>query len=99
MSLYCMCQSHEAGVPDWQHFGAPNRYAAVQPHDKDTFPPLALKTKMVCIKTGARQVILLDHKNNYWNPDAGGRPEYIREHYPNVDVFECPNCRARIVKE
>ena len=52
---------------------------------------------MQCIKTGAQQVILDVHEPNDWS--GGSRPTRYRKHYPNVDVFECPNCHARIVRE
>jgi hypothetical protein len=94
MPLYCLCEANN-DKPDSQHYGAPNRYAAMvgQPGD---FPPLALRQKMVCIKTGAQQVLLYakDDKPNMWE---GGRP--TKDHYPNVDVFECPHCRARVVRQ
>ena len=94
MSFYCMC---EAGndKPDHQAFMAPNRYCAST--KDDDFPPLALHRKMTCIKTGARQVIILpEHRSNDW---TGPRPEDYRPHYPHVDVFECPHCHSRIVRE
>lgn len=100
MSLYCMCEAVN-DKPDSQALGAPNRYCAAenrygQTVEDVTVPPLALKTPMVCIKTGAAQVIL-DHTGpNLW--DKTGRPDDWRRHYPNVDVFECPNCHARVAK-
>ena len=99
MSFYCLCESKNQ-QPDHQAFMAPNRYCAIsskQLKEKDDFPPLHLHTKMQCIKTGARQVILDVHQPNDWS--GGARPGRYREHYPNVDVFECPNCHARIVRE
>lgn len=97
MSFYCLCEAHN-DKPDSQHFGAQNRYCAIRPGgDPTDFPPLALKTKMTCIKTGAQQVILYDHRANDWS--TAERPIEWRAHYPNVDVFECPNCHARIARE
>jgi len=83
--------------PESQAFGAPNRYCAVS--EKDDFPPLALRRGMICIKTGARQVILdeLVDGANYWT--SAERPRAYTPHYPNVDVYECPICHARIAKE
>ena len=102
MGFYCMCEESN-DKPDSQAFGAPNRYCSAKSSiggwsDSD-FPPLALRTPMVCIKTGANQVILLDWQNgpNVWNNLE--RPDRWRNHYPNVDVFECPNCRSRIARE
>jgi len=96
MSFYCMCEAKNS-KPDSQSFGAPNRYCAAGP--KDDFPPLALRRPMVCIKTGARQVILdpeVDHPNTW---ETAARPSMYREHYPNCDVFECPNCHSRVVND
>ena len=94
MAFYCMCEAQN-DKPDSQAFMAPNRYCAVK--DGEDFPPLHLHTKMNCIKTGAQQVILDIHEPNDWS--GGSRPTHYRKHYPNVDVFECPNCHARIVRE
>ena len=94
MSVYCMCEAKNS-KPDSQVFGAPNRYCAMS--SGDDFPPLALRRPMRCIKTGARQVLLSpedDVANNWEN----ARPIHHRPHYPNVDVFICDNCGARIVK-
>ena len=96
MSVYCLCEASN-DKPDSQHFMAPNRYCAVAEDSKETFPPLALKTPMTCIKTGASQVILYEYRPNDWS--GGARPSQYRKHHPNVDVFECPNCHARIVRE
>ena len=47
--------------PDGQHFGAPNRYCSSKSSlggkADSEFPPLALRKPMVCIKTGATQVM------------------------------------------
>ena len=94
--FYCLCEASN-DKPDSQHFGAPNRYCASEAVGLDDFPPLALKIPMQCIKTGARQVILDVHSRNDWS--GGARPGRYRQHYPNVDVFECPHCHARIVRE
>lgn len=96
MAIYCMCDAKNS-KPDSQAFGAPNRYCAAGPNDD--FPPLALRKEMLCIKTGARQVILDDAVNqpNMW--ETAERPSSYRRHGPNVDVFECPNCHSRVAKE
>lgn len=96
MPLYCLCEDTN-DKPDSQAFGAPNRYCALKEGDKADFPPLALHTPMKCIKTGARQVLLARHHLNDWMDAA--RPAVYRDHYPNVDVFECPNCHARVARE
>lgn len=96
MSFYCLCEANN-DKPDSQAFGAPNRYCKPT-DDVPDFPSLALRVPMVCIKTGAVQVLLNrdQNKGNDWS--GQGRPEGSR-HYPNVDVFECPNCHARIIRE
>ncbi len=99
MSFYCLCESPSG--PDSQVFGAPNRYCAVENSLGETaesdFPPVALRKRMKCISVGANQVILapVDDKPN----DGDGRSARWRKHYPNVDVFECEHCHARIVRE
>lgn len=99
MSLYCMCQARN-GKLDSQVFMAPNRFCALDStvggvSEVDDFPPLALRTKMVCIKTGARQVLLEAGVGNDW---VSPRPSDWRNHYPNVDVFQCPHCGAMVAK-
>ncbi len=95
MGLYCMCEARN-DKPDSQAFGAPNRYCS---GEANGFPPLALRKPMRVIKTGAEQVILGTHVDgpNLWA--SAERPSNYRKHYPNVDVFECPNCGARVARE
>mgnify|MGYP001570318044 FL=1 len=99
MKLYCMCHAIN-DKPDSQHYMAPNRYAAVpEEWRKDDFPPVALRKPMTIMKISVRQVLLVpedDHENNW---DSNSRPRILREHFPNVDMFECPVCRSRIVRE
>ena len=96
MSIYCLCEESN-DKPDSQVYGAPNRYCAAQPGDK--FPPLALRRPMQCIETRVRQVIIHDSQNkpNDWSGEK--RPDHYHQHYPYVDVFECPHCHTRIVRE
>ena len=101
MRLYCMCEAHN-DKPDSQAFMAPNRYCSVVPaleKDVDTVPPLALRRTMKLVKIGVPQVIL-DHDDDLPNDWRGvDRPSRYRRHYPNVDFYECPVCKARIVRE
>ncbi len=45
----------------------------------------SLPTRMVMDVCGASQVIV--------------QGKDVRRHYPNVDVYVCPNCHARVVHE
>lgn len=96
MTFYCLCEAHN-DQPDSQTYGAPNRYCAPL---KDTaahdFPPLALRRAMTCLAVGVPQVVLVDPKPNDWT--TATRPSQYRQHYPAVDVYECPHCRARMVR-
>ena len=106
MKLYCMCEAQRGlgdvkrAAPDGQVHGAPNRYAALRPNDTDEFPPVMLQTAMRVLKIGVRQVLTFDGQvpPNVWD-ESKGRPKYDKEHYPNVDVHECPHCHARVVLE
>jgi hypothetical protein len=95
MAIYCLCEAKN-GKPDSQAFMAPNRYCAMQAGDD--FPPLALRREMHIIKTGARQVILESDQDKPNDWASAARPDHYREHYPNVDVFECPVCGARVAR-
>jgi len=101
MALYCLCEANN-DKPDSQYFGAPNRYCAVESTVQKipdvNFPPLALRQPMECIKTGAIQVLLEPAQDRPNNWDFGPRPDQFRIHYPNIDIFECPNCHARVAK-
>lgn len=96
----CEAQNDKLGS---QHFGAPNRYCATESIISKIpnvgFLPLALRRQMRCIKTGAVQVILEpdQDKPNEWTEK--GRPDRFTQHYPNVDVYECANCHARVAKD
>ena len=97
MKLYCMC--HEINSkPESQAFCASNLYG---PYDTETeFRVVALKTPMIVVKTGVKQVLLCKDKINDWTEKAYITPEDIdHEHYPSVDFFECKNCGARVCRE
>ena len=97
MKLYCMC--HEKNnKPESQVFGARNLYG---PYDNETeFRVVVLKTPMMVVKTGVKQVLLWKAKINDWTEKAYVSPEDIdHEHYPNVDFYECKNCGARVCGE
>lgn len=93
MPLYCMCNT-QAG----QFSGAPNRYCKPLDWENDDFPAIALRKRMDCIKMGANQVILDEKDNKDYNLKDPVKPAG-RIHFPNVDIFECPYCHARVVKE
>lgn len=108
MKLYCLCEAQPgtngAGKPDAQAFGAPNRYCSTKdPTGKELpaekFPPVALQRSMRVIANGVTQVIFPGEHHprmNVW--DGGPRPSGY-QHYPMVDVLECPVCKARVVLE
>ena len=95
MSFYCLCEQRN-DKPDNQAFMAPNRYC--QSIEGEDYPSFALQRPMECIKMGATQVVLdpPENKPNDWSEII--RPQG-RRHFPNIDIFECPNCHARIVRE
>jgi hypothetical protein len=100
MPIYCMCEQKN-DKPDLQAFMAPNRYCSVESKfgqvSDSTFPPVALYREMKVIKNGVNQVLLEGGKRpNDWTDAA--RPDDWRKHYPNVDVYECTNCGARVVR-
>ena len=91
--LYCLCEAENA-KPESQAFGARNRYARLDSWC-GPFPPVALYQPMKMIAVGVPQVLLNDPQPNDWS--SVDRPVGHR-HYPNVDIWECPNCRARIAR-
>jgi len=109
MPLYCLCHAINS-QPDSQAFMAPNRYCAIESSvggltedspvggaDDSWVPPLALYVPMKVIKTGAQQVLLDGGKQpNDWS--SADRPRAWRNHYPNVDLYECPHCGARVCR-
>ena len=96
MKMYCMCREKNEKL-DGQKFLAPNRFA---PYDTETdFRGIALNRPMELIKTGAKQVILLNGvKLNDWKTPITEK-EIISEHHPTVDVFQCKHCGAIIIRE
>ena len=100
MPLYCLCEGHNH-QPDSQVYMAPNRYCAIesiygQKSDSDV-PPLALYIEMKVVRNGVNQVLFDGGKRpNDWS--SAERPADWRMHYPDVDLYECPNCGARVVR-
>jgi len=101
MPIYCLCHER-SDKPDSQAYMAPNRYCSIHSDrggvtDDSTVPPLSLYTPMKVIKTGAQQVVLDGGRRpNDWS--SSERPSDWRNHYPNVDLFECPVCGARVCR-
>jgi len=101
MPIYCMCEAKN-GKPDSQAFMAPNRYCAPrsdhdQMVDDPAFPAFALYVPMKVLKNGVNQVLLDGGKRpNDWS--SLERPADWRMHYPAGDLYECPNCGARVVR-
>jgi hypothetical protein len=106
--LYCLCEAQPgtkgAGAPDAQVYGAANRYCSVKdPTGRDLpaekFPPVALQRPMRVIAVGVTQVVFHGQPGPLLNQWEGGMRPSGHEHYPRVDVLECPTCKARIVRE
>lgn len=95
MKLYCMCRVRNDKL-DGQEFLAPNRFA---PYDKKTdFRTIALQEPMSYVKSGAKQVLLHVRQPNDWTNPITDK-DIRKEHFPNVDIFECKVCGATIVRE
>jgi hypothetical protein len=107
MSIYCLCEAQPgtkgAHKPDAQVFGAANRYCSILDADGKEldpggkFPPVALQQPMRMIAVGARQVVFHGQHGRLLNLWEGGDRPRGYGHYPNVDVYECPTCKARVV--
>ena len=67
--------------------------------DETGFRSFALKKSMECIKIGATQV-LVDQgvPPNDWEKAITPR-DILKQHYPNVDIFQCKHCGTIIVRE
>ena len=99
MKIYCMCHERN-NKPESQAFMAINLYA---PYDSETdFRAVVLQKPMNVKKIGVKQVLLFSHikKMNDWTSEGQvtGR-DIMKEHYPYVNMYECPHCGARICVE
>lgn len=108
MMLYCLCEAQPgtkgAGKPDAQVYGAANRYCSTKDPagkelDAEKFPPVALQRPMRVIAVGVTQVVFHGQHGHLLNLWEGGLRPSGHEHYPRVDVLECPTCKARVVRE
>jgi hypothetical protein len=54
---------------------------------------------MRVIAVGVTQVVFHGQPGPLLNQWEGGMRPSGHEHYPRVDVLECPTCKARIVRE
>ena len=108
MKLYCLCEAQPgtpgAGKPDAQVFWAPNRYCSVKDPDgkalpAEKFPPVALQRPMIVLAIGVTQVVFHGQKEQLVNDWKGGMRPSGHQHYPMVDVLECPVCKSRVVLE
>lgn len=95
------------GPLDNQVFMAPNRYGVFTEDDKIDFRPVLLGRSMEPVKIGVEQRASNTGKvpSNPW-PRTKEEMEKdrkalsdVRRHYPNVDLYRCPNCGAMIVLE
>jgi len=102
MKLYCMCRTRK-GMIDGQEFLAPNRFAPgrIEQLDiDDDFRTFVLQKPMKLTKVGAKQMLLFPNvkKPNDWKEPIMPK-DILKQHYPNVDVFQCRHCGAMIVRE
>lgn len=113
MKLYCMCQitgdvpdaardSGGFGPQDNQVFLAPNRYGVMR--EKGSFRSVILDKPMICVKAGVRQEITGErHLPNLWDNTKEAfdtdleKRKNAKRHYPDVDFYECPVCRAQVM--
>jgi hypothetical protein len=93
------------GPIDNQVFMAPNRFGVMK--ENDDFRPVILARPMVCIKNGVAQMVGDGPRGipNSW-PKTKEEMEkdcenlkFVRRHYPNVDLYECPVCRSKVCVE
>jgi len=92
-----MCRVKNTKI-DGQEFLAPNRFAPV---DTETdFRTFVLQKPMELTKVGAKQMLLFPSvkKPNDWKESVMPK-DILKQHYPNVDVFQCRHCGAMIVRE
>lgn len=98
------------GPLDGQCFQAPNRYGSVP--EGEEHRAVLLGQPMECIVMGAIQAVCLDDEGavvrpprNNWSRTKEESAEDLdrliqtKRHYPNVDIYRCPNCGAEIVVE
>jgi len=91
----------------------PNEHGEVKAYAKDAHGdivrPVLLQKPMVLVQMGVPQEVTKDRvPPNAWNHLAGREElreaeqrlfQEARQHFPNVDVYRCPNCGAIIVLE
>lgn len=102
MRFYCMCMlqgSEEAKSKalDGQMKGAPNRFVRLE---GGKFPEVVLLHRMEVMKIGVEQCVPVAGKvaaNNGVNPLK--KSDFLRRHYPNVDLLKCPTCGAIVARE
>ena len=108
MKLYCLCEAQPGsaggGKPDAQVYGAANRYCSTKDPagrelDAEKFPPVALQRPMRVIAMGVTQVVFHGQRGHLLNLWEGGMRPSGHQHYPMVDVLECPVCKSRVVRE
>jgi len=98
------------GPRDGQCYGAPNRYGPFS--EEDDFRMVFLGTPMEVVKNGAPQAVCHGDDGsvgrpprNMWAKTKEEAEEDDRllqqnhKHYPNVDVYRCPNCGAEVVRD
>jgi hypothetical protein len=84
MALYCLCDSELT-----KYESATLSSSEVKHPTRVTMS--VLQRPMPCIKTGVEQYLT--------EIDRATLQQSKRRHFPNVDIFECPECGTRIAKE
>ena len=105
--LFCMCGSQGGRSPiayDGQVYGAPNRWRRYK-----GMLSVMLSKPMKVFKTGMEQYLPFicssqDLRNRWPETDEAVKEDiknaqFARRHYPDVDVYECPNCHSKICVE
>lgn len=115
MRIYCLCQitgdipkqardPQGFGPIDNQVFGAPNRLGPVESPD-EKYRPVILKKPMRIVQKGVPQRKTIRGVHNRWVKNREEAHKFrktfkeAKRCYPDVFIFECPVCHARVCVE
>lgn len=89
MKLFCLCQAQGVKNEKEQLSLSPNAAGLALP-----------ERSMTASRIGVEQFIVdSDHGREFLPKTPQGKMFHIRQHYPNVDVFECRECGAKIARQ